>query len=87
MPSKRGFASMTPEKRRQIASMGGKAVKKENRSFSRNRKLAVDAGRKGGMLVIASNRSFARNRAFAAECGRKGGSQPKRKKDEDSTAD
>lgn len=87
MPSKRGFASMTPEKRRQIASMGGKAVKKENRSFSKDRKLAVEAGRKGGMLVLASNRSFARDRKFAAECGRKGGSTPTKKDPEDETTD
>lgn len=83
MPSKRGFASMTPERRRQIASMGGKAVKKENRSFSRSRKLAVEAGRKGGMLVPAANRSFTRDRAYAAECGRKGGSTPPKKGRED----
>lgn len=48
MTSKRGFASMTPEKRREIASKGGKAVKPENRSFSTNNRLAIEAGRKGG---------------------------------------
>lgn len=74
---------MTLEKRRKIASMGGKAVKKENRSFSKDRKLASDAGRKGGMLVLASNRSFARDRKYAAECGRKGGSTPSKKGSED----
>lgn len=87
MPSKRGFASMTPEKRRQIASMGGKAVKKENRSFSKDRNLAVAAGRKGGLLVLASNRSFARDRKYAAECGRKGGSTHAKKGTEDETSD
>lgn len=46
--SKRGFASMNPEKQREIASMGGKSVPSEKRSFSTNRELASQAGRKGG---------------------------------------
>lgn len=46
--SKRGFASMSLEKRRAIAQKGGQAVAKENRSFSRNKDLAASAGRKGG---------------------------------------
>lgn len=45
---KRGFASMSPERRAEIAARGGAAVKAENRSFSRNASLAADAGRKGG---------------------------------------
>ncbi len=44
----RGFASMTLERRREVASMGGRAVPAENRSFARNRDLASDAGRRGG---------------------------------------
>lgn len=39
---------MDPEKQREIARKGGKSVNPENRSFSKNRKLAVDAGRIGG---------------------------------------
>ena len=46
--SHRGFASMNTERQRQIASMGGKAVPDEKRSFSQNRRLAAEAGRKGG---------------------------------------
>lgn len=88
MTSKRGFASMTPERRRQIASMGGKAVKKENRSFSRDRNLAVESGRKGGAAVKSEDRSFSVDKAFASKCGRKGGKSPKTKgtKDEDSVS-
>jgi uncharacterized protein len=56
--SKRGFASMSPEKQRQIASMGGKSVPPENRMFSKNRALASEAGRKGG-LVSTSERDAA----------------------------
>ena len=47
--SKRGFASMSVEKRREIASKGGKSVPAEKRSFSQNRHLATEAGRKGGL--------------------------------------
>ena len=46
--SQRGFASMNTERQRQIASMGGKAVPDEKRSFSQNRRLAAEAGRTGG---------------------------------------
>ena len=51
--SNRGFASMNQERQRQIASMGGKAVPDEKRSFSQNRRLAAEAGRKGGQSVPA----------------------------------
>lgn len=46
--SKRGFASMDPERQREIARKGGASVKAENRSFSKDRQLATAAGRKGG---------------------------------------
>lgn len=46
--SLRGFASMDPQKQREIASKGGKSVPPERRSFSRNHALASEAGRKGG---------------------------------------
>jgi general stress protein YciG len=48
--SKRGFASMSPEKQREIASKGGKSVPGDKRSFSQNRDLASAAGRKGGQV-------------------------------------
>lgn len=71
--SNRGFASMDPERQREIARKGGKSVAPEARSFSQNRTLAAEAGRKGGKSVAASERSFAQNRKLAAEAGRKGG--------------
>ncbi len=46
--SKRGFASMDAARQREIASKGGKSVPSEKRSFSQNRDLASQAGRKGG---------------------------------------
>jgi len=47
--SRRGFASMSPERRREISSMGGKSIPAESRSFSRQRDLASKAGQKGGL--------------------------------------
>ena len=46
--SKRGFASLSLESRREIASKGGRSVPAEKRSFSQDRDLASTAGRKGG---------------------------------------
>jgi general stress protein YciG len=71
--SHRGFGSMNAERQRQIASMGGKAVPDEKRSFSQNRRLAAEAGRKGGQSVPGSKRSFSLDRELAAVAGRKGG--------------
>ena len=71
--SHRGFASMNAERQRQIASMGGKAVPDEKRSFSQNRALAAVAGRKGGQSVPDEKRSFSQHPELAAEAGRKGG--------------
>lgn len=46
--SRRGFAAMDPERRREIARRGGASVPSEKRSFAQNRDLAANAGRKGG---------------------------------------
>lgn len=44
----RGFASLSPERRSEIARRGGAAVPADKRAFSRDRQLASTAGRKGG---------------------------------------
>lgn len=44
--SKRGFASMTPEDRRKIASMGGKASHAKGVAHTWNSETARAAGRK-----------------------------------------
>ena len=46
--SKRGFASMDPDRRREVARKGGSSVQPENRSFYKNRALAAKAGHIGG---------------------------------------
>jgi general stress protein YciG len=71
--SKRGFASMDPEKRRQIASLGGKSVPAEKRSFAQSATLAATAGRKGGQSVAPAKRSFSRDHGLASQAGAKGG--------------
>ncbi len=39
---------MDPERQREIARTGGASVPSEKRSFSQDRSLAAQAGRKGG---------------------------------------
>ena len=53
---KQGFASMSPERRREIASMGGKSIPDANRAFSKQRDLAREAGRKGGLAMHRNRR-------------------------------
>ncbi len=43
-----GFALLSPERRKELASIGGKACPNETRSFSKNKALAIEAGRLGG---------------------------------------
>ena len=49
---KKGFACLTPERRREISRKGGLAVwpKDKPRGFARNRQLARDAAIKGALL-------------------------------------
>ena len=44
----RGFAAMSPAKRKEIAKKGGASVPADKRSFAKDRDLAASAGRKGG---------------------------------------
>lgn len=46
--SRRGFAAMSPDRRREIARKGGASVPSEKRSFAKDRDLAASAGYKGG---------------------------------------
>ena len=48
--SRRGFAAMTPETQRRIASQGGKASHASGRGHRFSADEARDAGRKGGMV-------------------------------------
>ena len=50
---RRGFASMSPEKQREIASKGGKAAHQKGTAHEWTSEEAREAGRKGG---VASHR-------------------------------
>jgi len=84
----RGFASLTPERRKEVAASGGKAVKPENRTYSRDRDLAVSSGIKGGFAVPPEKRSFSRYPELAKSSGAKGGAAAKLNKEKsDATVD
>jgi uncharacterized protein len=48
---RRGFACLSLQRRREIASMGGRSIPDANRAFSKQRDLAREAGRKGGLAI------------------------------------
>ena len=56
---RRGFACMSPEKRREIAAKGGAGVPKDKRSFAKVPGLAAAAGAKGGAASAAARRLVA----------------------------
>jgi hypothetical protein len=64
--SKRGFASMNEERRREIARQGGKAAHEKGKAHEFTPEEARAAGRKGGQAV-------SENREHMARIGRKGG--------------
>jgi general stress protein YciG len=53
--SRRGFASMTPERRREVASLGGKGSSPEKRAF-KDRELAKRAAKMGAKARWGNNR-------------------------------
>src|SRR5579883_3258402 len=67
MPLKRGFAAMSPEKQREIASKGGKAAHEKGTAHEFTPEEARVAGKKGGEVV-------SRDRMHMAAIGREGGS-------------
>jgi len=68
-PRPRGFAAMSPEKRRELASRGGSAVPPEKRPFA-NTAAARAAGAKGGARnaarIHSKQRALAATRAYRA---------------------
>jgi general stress protein YciG len=54
--SNRGFASMDPEKQREIASEGGKAAHEKGTAHEFDSEEAREAGRKGGQASGGGNR-------------------------------
>ena len=64
--SNRGFAAMSPERQKQIASEGGRAAHRQGVAHEWNSDEARKAGRKGGEKV-------SQNREHMSEIGRRGG--------------
>jgi len=52
----RGFASMDPQRQRQIASLGGRAAHEKGTAHEFTAQEAREAGRKGGMARSAGRR-------------------------------
>jgi uncharacterized protein len=66
----RGFALMDEEKQREISRKGGESVSDEKPSFTKNLKLASQAGRKGGRSVPDEKRSFSKHPKLAARAAK-----------------
>lgn len=52
---KRGFAAISVDQRREISRLGGQAIPRAKRAFSRDPKLASEAGKKGGQRRREAN--------------------------------
>lgn len=85
----RGFATLSTERRREIARMGGKAAQARGRGHRWDREEARAAGRKGGAEIAktpgrmqalgkAGGLKTSADREHMAEIGRRGGRSTKR---------
>jgi general stress protein YciG len=81
MPEKlrRGFASMDLEKRRIIASKGGKAAHEKGRAHEFTSEEAREAGRKGGHVAHEKGTAHRFTSEEARAAGRKGGQRSRAK--------
>jgi uncharacterized protein len=70
---RRGFASMNPEKQREIASKGGKAAHAKGTAHEFTPDEAREAGRKGGQAAHAKGTAHEFTSEEARIAGRKGG--------------
>jgi uncharacterized protein len=70
---RRGFASMNPEKQREIASKGGKAAHAKGTAHEFTPEEARVAGRKGGQAAHAKGTAHEFTPEEARVAGRKGG--------------
>jgi general stress protein YciG len=71
--TRRGFAGMSPEKQREIASKGGKAAHAKGTAHHFTPEQARVAGRKGGQAAHAKGTAHEFTAEEAREAGRKGG--------------
>ena len=71
--STRGFASMDPERQRQIASQGGRAAHEKGTAHEFTPEEAREAGSKGGKAAHEKGTAHEFDSEEAREAGRKGG--------------
>jgi uncharacterized protein len=72
---KRGFASMDPEKAREIQRLGGQTAQRRGRAHTFTPEEAREAGQKGG-------RAVSRNHAYMAEIGSRGRASSRKRRSE-----
>lgn len=72
-PKPRGLAALSPERRREIASMGGRATQAAGKGSHFTSEAAREAGAKGGKAAQASGKAYRFTKATAREAGLKGG--------------
>lgn len=66
MKQHKGFAAMTEEQKKSIASAGGRAAHAKGKAYRFNSETAKQAGRKGGLSV-------SKNKDHMSNIGQKGG--------------
>ena len=71
--STRGFASMDPQRQREIASQGGRAAHQKGTAHQFNPEEARIAGSKGGQVAHRKGTAHEFDTQEAREAGRKGG--------------
>ena len=71
--SNRGFASMDPQRQREIASEGGKAAHEKGTAHEFSSQEAREAGSKGGQAAHERGTAHEFDSEEAREAGRKGG--------------
>src|SRR6478752_4896332 len=69
---RRGFASMSPEKQREIASKGGRAAHQKGTAHEWTSDEARNAGRKGGQISRGGRRDRRRRRRVVVARPRRG---------------
>lgn len=75
--SKRGFASMDPEKQREIARRGGRAAHAQGKAHQFTSDEARAAGMKGGVRAHELGKAHQFTTEEARAAGKKGGARPK----------
>ncbi|HET9111421.1 MAG TPA: KGG domain-containing protein [Ktedonobacterales bacterium] len=78
---RRGFASMDEQRRREIASEGGKASHQRGKAHEFSSDEARMAGRKGGQIAHQRGKAHVFNSDEARMAGRKGGFEVSRNRE------